>query len=238
MFKKIDMILLITAIGFTACGGKPRTIVVAQNDNRQQHQRETPRESSRTEVIKEEILIRDNPNLGTKVTVPRNNPTLDIKTSTSQNHSVTASELNGESMERMPFPVDEYRHLKKIGRSTVEGVVFLANSINDQKIMGKKIKLYLNPVTSYSRQWYQQSYLGGYKLSPIDKRLNNYLRVEYSEESGSFRFFGVPRGSYYLIGQVSCGEECGFNTRRSIRLVKEISVGSGITKVELMKNVP
>lgn len=231
MFSKKYTILLITAIGFTACSTKPQTITISPNSR-------TKRPPIRaTTPIKEEILIRNNPNLGTRVTVPKNRPTLGIK-SRDGNGIRAGSELNGEMMERMAFPEDEYRGLKKIGRSTVSGRVYLYNSVNDEKITKGRVKLLLNPVTSYSREWYEQSYLGGYKLSPVDKRINNYLRVEYSIDDGTFRFFGVPRGSYYLIGQISCAEECGFSSTQHIRLVKEISVGSDVSDIELMKIVP
>jgi len=70
-------------------------------------------------------------------------------------------------IERMDFPADEYRYIKKRGRSTVSGTIYLENSHTSFKVKGKKTKLWLNPVTSYSRQWYEESYLGGYKLSKI-----------------------------------------------------------------------
>ncbi len=141
-------------------------------------------------------------------------------------------------MQRMSFPVNEYRHVKKKGRSTVSGTIYLENSMTTEKIRGKKVKLWLNPVTSYSRQWYQESHLGGYKLSKTDKRLYNYLKFTYSNTSGTFNFFGVPRGEYYLTGTISCSESCGFDKTRSIRLVKKVSVGKGVTRIDLMKNVP
>ncbi len=234
MFSKKYTILLITAIGFTACTTKPQTITVTPRGGAH-----LPAIRGTTAPIKEEILIKNNPNLGTRVTVPKNRPTLGIKGSNqARRDRDSGSELNGEVMERISFPENEYRQLKKNGRSTVSGRVYLNNAINDKKITKGRVKLLLNPVTSYSRQWYEQSYLGGYKLSPVDKRLNNYLRVEYSMEDGTFRFFGVPRGSYYLIGQISCGAECGYSSTKHIRLVKEISVGSDVSDIELTKIVP
>ncbi|SFV65929.1 hypothetical protein MNB_SV-12-848 [hydrothermal vent metagenome] len=232
MFRKKYTILLITAIGFTSCSTKPQTITVSQNSR--------PIKATKapiTSPIKEEILIKNNPNLGTRVAVPQNRPTLGIKALGSK-EVTSSSELNGETMERIPFPEEEYSRLRKIGHYTVSGKIYLQSSINDEKITDSRIKLYLNPVTSYSKQWYQQSYLGGYKLSPVDKRLNNYLKVEYTTDGGEFRFFGVPRGDYYLIGQISCGQKCGFATNKITRLVKEISVGSNVTDIELMKIVP
>ena len=229
MFKnrKKYLILLVLAVGFSACSSKQKIITI-RTDQEQQHQ---PRPQA--EVIKEEILIKDNPNLGNRVSVPKNHPTLGSRVL-----GAVGGELTGEKMERMAFPADEYRQLKIIGRSIVSGSVYLQNSMEDRRVTKKKIRLLLNPVTSYSKQWYQESYLGGYKLSPVDKRISKYLKVEYSNEDGAFRFFGVPRGSYYLIAQISCGAECGYSSNRHIRLVKEIFVGSDVKNIELMKNVP
>jgi hypothetical protein len=246
MFKKRYTLLLITTIGFSACTAiRPQTIIVSPNSRPQQ----PIKGPIKAPPIKEEILIKNNPNLGNRISVPKNRPTLGTKESVSSQNiprnntgiassSTGSSELNGETMQRIAFPTDEYSRLKKRGRNTVSGKIYLQSSVNDQKITKNRIKLYLNPVTSYSRQWYQQSYLGGYKLSQADKRLTNYLRIEYTTDGGEFRFFGVPKGNYYLIGQISCAEKCGYSTNKHIRLVKEITVNSNASGIELMKIVP
>jgi len=235
MFKnsKQYTLFLILAIGLSACTPKARVITINMGDKIPKNINHTPI----TAPVKEEILITTNPNLGNRVAVPKNNPTVGTRVLTA-NESQIGQELNGELMQRMDFPVGEYSRLRKIGRSTVSGDIYLKSSITDKKVVGEKIKLYLNPVTSYSRQWYNESYLGGYKMSPVDKRIYNYLKYTSSNENGQFSFFGVPQGDYYLIGKVSCAEQCGFGSKKTVRLVKEISVGSGVTNVELTKIVP
>ncbi|HHD80433.1 MAG TPA: hypothetical protein ENK99_02330 [Campylobacterales bacterium] len=237
MFKSNKSYLLISIIilGLSGCVEKKRVLVIKEPIRHTQ-----PRviHTTNDNSIKEEILIKNNPNLGNhhieEVEVPANHPTLDIKVT---NQSPTSAELNGQTMDRMPFPEDEYNQLKKFGRNTVHGKVYLQNSINDEEIFGKRIELFLNPVTSYSKQWYNQSYLGGYKLTPPDKRLFNYLKSTKSDENGEFSFFGVPRGEYYLIGKITCGTECGFDSSKIIRLAKEIYI-NGTTNVELTKIIP
>ena len=200
----------------------------------------------REEPIREEILIgNSNPILDEVkevVPVPKNRPTLDIKYSNETTQSrvtePTSSELNGEIIQRIDFPEDEYRRLKKYGNSTVTGTIYLQSSITDDNIIGRNVKLFLNPVTSYSKQWYEQSYIGGYKLTPPDKRLYNYLKFTTSNNDGEFSFFSVPAGDYYIGAKIICGEECGFSSPKIIRVVKEISVGDGTTNVVLTKIVP
>jgi hypothetical protein len=247
MFSKNLKYTLITLTLLGVSGCNQRTIILNP-----EARTSAPRVSSlpSESVVREEILINRNPNLGDRISVPVNNPSLGSVNSNESGHDANidgeidraemASErLNNGPMERMAFPVEEYARIPKRGYSTVTGSIYVENSNSGEKIMGKKVKLWLNPVTSYSNQWYEQDYLGGYKLSKIDKRIFNYMKLEYSKSNGSFRFSGVPRGEYYLVGSVNCTEACGLSHKDSkIRLVKRISVGSGVTRIDLMKNVP
>lgn len=227
-------VLVLSIWGLTACSS-PRVLTINQERTRPAYHPPIVAPIKRAE-IKEEILLGEgssNSSLGTRVEVPKNNPVL-----TQQSEEEPSTQRRSEVIERMEFPVEEYKGIKKVGHSTVSGTIYLENSHTGYKIKGKRTKLWLNPVTSYSRQWYQQSHLGGYKLSKTDKRLYNYLKFTYSDNSGNFSFFGVPTGDYYLTGTITCFDECSFNQSQSIRLVREISVGRGDTTVDLMKSVP
>ncbi len=138
---------------------------------------------------------------------------------------------------RASFPSDEYKVLKKTGSSTIKGSIYIADAYG-KKIYGKNTRLYLNPVTSYSKQWYTESYIGGYKMEKADKRLFNYLKFTASNTKGNFAFFGVPDGSYYVIGMVKCGSECGYDEEKNIRIAKEVSVsGSSVEVIELNRMI-
>ena len=246
MFKKSLQISVISLAIFGLTGCHKRTITVHPGETSTQRRVVVP--ITHEPQVQEEILLGrngrtgKNPSLGRRVSVPRNNPSIGESASNSGETPGTEDDeqtpIEDKFIERMPFPVEEYSHVKKRGSSTVSGRIYLENSYNSEKVPGKKLKLWLNPVTSYSRQWYEESYLGGYKLSKTDSRLYNYLKFTYSNADGNFNFYGVPAGDYYLTGTMPCGEECGFSERKSVRLVKEISVGRGTTKVDLMKNVP
>lgn len=224
--KKIKYtLILLTLLGLSGCN--QRTITIHPGEGAVKPKKVEP--VVKSPVIKEEILIKKNPNLGTIIGEDSGSENLIQEEPAPIKNSV---------IERMAFPVSEYNRIRKIGRSTVSGSIYVENSDSSEKIMGKKVKLYLNPVTSYSRQWYQQSYLGGYKMSKSDKRLYNYLKYTVSNTNGKFNFFGVASGRYYLVGTVTCAQECGFSKKRTLRLVREVSVGKGVTKVNLMKHVP
>ena len=138
---------------------------------------------------------------------------------------------------RISFPEDEYKRLSKSGNATIKGSIYLSDAYG-KKTYGKQTRLYLNPVTSYSRQWYSESYIGGYKMAKADKRLYNYLKFTASNAQGKFAFYGVPSGTYYVIGVVKCGKECGYDAPRNIRIAKEVTVsGSDTVAVDLGKMI-
>ena len=189
---------------------------------------------SKRPPIKEEILLgrhSNSTNSSSRTSrPPKNNP----EVRESNGRSSTSRRL----ITRMPFPVSEYRHLSKRGRSTVSGKVYITNRLTNDEIVKSKVKLWLNPVTSYSRQWYNEVYLGGNKLTKTDKRLFNYLKFTYSSSDGHFNFFGVPTGEYYLTATIQCSVECGYRKNKSVLLVEKVYVGRGKTEVELSKTVP
>ncbi len=138
-------------------------------------------------------------------------------------------------LQRIDFPVSEYSRLARIGKGTVKGTIYVTDAY-DRRVVGASTRLYLNPLTSYSEQWYQESYLGGYKMQKADSRLFNYLKFTASDKNGNFAFYGVPSGSYYLIGTVKCGEECGYESMKNIRIATKVSVrGNQIVKQDLTR---
>jgi len=143
-----------------------------------------------------------------------------------------SDDVHSQSMviKRVAFPASEYAGLKRSGNGTVKGTI--AITYNGHTIPGRQTKLYLNPVTSYSNQWYRESYLGGHKMGKSDPRLFNYLKFTASNANGNFAFYGVAPGSYYVVGTVKCND-CG---GKNIRIARKIRVGSsGTVTVQLNK---
>ena len=178
------------------------------------------------------------------ISAPRNSSVNVTEPATSQpveQSRVQTSQVSAQSsttiIPRIDFPTEEYRTLSQSGSGTVKGAIYVSDAYG-KKTFGKQTRLYLNPVTSYSRQWYQESYIGGYKMEKADKKLFNYLKFTTSNAQGKFAFYGVPSGSYYVIGMVKCGSECGYDSPRNIRIAKEVTVsGSGVVDVDLGKLV-
>jgi hypothetical protein len=147
--------------------------------------------------------------------------------------SETAITEADRKVARIPFPVSEYSRLAKTGKGTVKGKIYVTDGY-DRKVFGKSTRLYLNPKTSYSDQWYRESYIGGKKMAKADDRLFNYLRFTSSDANGNFAFYGVPSGRYYLIGMVKCGEECGYESVKSIRVATQVTIqGNQVVEKDL-----
>jgi len=155
----------------------------------------------------------------------------DLDTNITSSDAIT----DGGNAKRMPFPASEYTNLTRTGTGTIEGNIFVVGA-SGNKVFGAKTRLYLNPVTSYSRQWYNESYLAGKEMDKADDRLFNYLRFTASDNGGKFAFYGVPSGSYYLIGTVNCSSECGYSQNKNIRIATEVAVlGNEVVAQDLFK---
>ena len=161
----------------------------------------------------------------------------DIDNSSIEENASSIEKQTNVKMERIPFPVSEYKHLARTGKGTVKGRIYLKDAY-EKAIPGRSTRLYLNPITSYSKQWYNESYLGGYKMQKADNRLFNYLRFTASDNEGKFAFYGVPSGRYYLIGTVKCGSECGYSVPKSVRIATQVSVvGNQVVEKNLTRLV-
>ncbi|MDD5405911.1 MAG: carboxypeptidase regulatory-like domain-containing protein [Sulfurovaceae bacterium] len=135
----------------------------------------------------------------------------------------------------IPFPAKEYNNLSLTGSSAIQGKIVIQT--NDGKIVsGSDARLYLNPYTSYSKQWYKENYLHGNLMDGTDDRLYKYLKFTTANDNGGFVLNNIPKGKYYLVGTVVCGQECGFDGIKNIRIVSEVSVDNNATiSVNLVK---
>ena len=161
----------------------------------------------------------------------------DLDESVTESETAITENQIEQKMARIPFSTSEYNGLSRTGKGTISGTIYV-NDAYGKRIPGTGTRLYLNPVTSYSNQWYSASYIGGAKMQKADSRLFNYLRFTASDTNGKYAFYGVPSGSYYLIGTVKCGTECGYDTPKSIRIATKVSVsGNNIVEQDLSRSL-
>jgi len=159
----------------------------------------------------------------------------DFDENLTESEMMMTEEGEENKMERIAFPTSEYYRLARLGKGTIKGKIYILDAYGNQ-VVGANTRLYLNPFTTYSKQWYEESYLGGYRMQKADSRLFNYLKFTAADANGNFSFYGVPSGRYYLIGTVTCGEECGYAEAKNIRIATAVSVsGSQIVKKDLTR---
>ena len=174
---------------------------------------------------------------GEQTNVEENIDISDLDENLTETETIITEEMPEQKMERITFPVEEYNRLPRTGKGTVKGAIYVKDAYN-KRVPGAGTRLYLNPVTSYSDQWYKESYIGGYKMEKPDPRLFNYLRFTAADSSGNFAFYGVPSGRYYLIGTVTCSTECGYSSPKSIRIATQVSVtGNQVVQKDLSRMV-
>jgi len=215
MIKKIPLFLTFFIMLFLFSGCVQRELVISQPDIRQS---------------------QDN-TWGDQTNTEENIDISDLDENLTETETIITEEMPEQKMERITFPVEEYNRLARTGKGTVKGAIYVKDAY-DKRVPGAGTRLYLNPVTSYSDQWYKESYIGGYKMEKADPRLFNYLRFTAADSNGNFAFYGVPSGRYYLIGTVTCGTECGYSSPKSIRIATQVSVtGNQIVQKDLSRMV-
>lgn len=98
------------------------------------------------------------------------------------------------------FDESEYAPYAKPGTGSISGQAFLKTRGGDVKY-GAGNEVVLNPVTTYSTEWFQQAVLQNRRLKPADARTDNYHWVTIADGQGNFRFDNLPAGEYF----VACG---------------------------------
>jgi len=217
MNKKLLFFATFFTMLFIFSGCVQREIVIPKHDSRQ----------SQGNVWAQQTNVQEGENVDIS----------DLDQKLTEKETVITENAQQQKMERIAFPIAEYNRLPRSGKGTVKGSIYIKDAYG-KRVIGAGTRLYLNPVTSYSKQWYTQSYIGGYKMQKADSRLFNYLRFTASNSSGDFAFYGVPSGKYYLIGTVKCGSECGYSSPKSIRITTQVSVyGNQIIQKDLSRMV-
>ncbi len=131
--------------------------------------------------------------------------------------------------ERIAFPEQEYASMPETGTATVRGQAFLKTRGGDVKTAAGE-EVLLNPVTNYSRQWYDVSYLGGRAPTEPDPRYARYIRKTVADGEGRFTFSNVPAGQYYVVARVVWEAPTGYGVAAQGGYVaKEISIEDGKT---------
>ncbi|MCK4839350.1 MAG: hypothetical protein KAS94_11160 [Desulfobulbaceae bacterium] len=108
--------------------------------------------------------------------------------------------FSGCATPRIPFPESELAVANLKGDKTVKGRVFLIDQQEEEQI-GAGYEVILEPVSSYSDQWYEVAYLNNRPLKKADPRYGKYVLKVEADEQGKYTFGNVAPGNYYLSSQ-------------------------------------
>ena len=124
---------------------------------------------------------------------------------------------NTSSIQALTFmPIDKVYH--KFGTSEVHGhVIYIDPSGQERRLA--QTKIYLLPVSAKLNHWFQNFYL---KNKSGSKIVVNYLNKASLNIEKNFEFYGVAKGSYYVIIE-SNNPSSGKNDK--VYISKKIQVG-------------
>lgn len=130
----------------------------------------------------------------------------------------------GPAARQATFNEAEYLPYGHPGSASIAGQAFLKTRSGDVKY-GAGNDVYLNPVTSYSTEWWNRSVVRGEKLEPPDDRAGRYLKTVIADGEGRFEFKNLPPGDYYVFCPVYWEVPAGY--------VSSITGGNTGVKVSL-----
>jgi hypothetical protein len=157
---------------------------------------------------------------------------------------ITGCYTTSPIVQRIPYPEKEYASLPGTtsGNSSVKGEAFFVSSWGDpKKCVGATI--YLFPVTSYSRQWYNEFIVKGHKMNDWDPRSTAYDVIAKAGADGKFEFYNIAEGEYYLYTyfvwdapQINTYGNIIGTKKSGGHLISQVSVKSGMNYTVMLTN--
>ncbi len=101
---------------------------------------------------------------------------------------------------RVPFNEADFAAYRGPGSSTVAGQVIVKSSDGETHI-GDGTTISLLPVTAYTKEMVEREIGNGEYLTPSDPRLQPYVHLQKTDDSGHFVFDHVRAGEYFVAAQ-------------------------------------
>lgn len=96
------------------------------------------------------------------------------------------------------FDEAEYKPYGVAGTGSISGQAFLKTRAGDVKY-GAGNEVWLNPVTTYSTEWFENAVVPYRSITPPDRRTSDYARRTIADAEGRFKFEKLPPGEYYAV---------------------------------------
>jgi len=108
----------------------------------------------------------------------------------------------GPAARQAAFNEQEYAQYAYAGTGTISVQVMVrAEGGQTRPTEGSQVSL--NPVTSYSTEWWNRTVVGGLNLRSADEREQKYLRTALTDAQGRFVFSDLPRGEYFVVAALN-----------------------------------
>jgi hypothetical protein len=96
------------------------------------------------------------------------------------------------------FSQTEYAPYDRPGDASISGSASLRSDEGNVTSGGGCKEVVLEPVTSYSTEWFDHEVMKNERLGPPDPRALTYRRTTQMDSTGHFHFEQLPAGSFYL----------------------------------------
>ena len=141
---------------------------------------------------------------------------------------------------RSTFDARRAAHILQYKSTTVQGRVWVTTP-GDLTIVGKRSRVQLIPVTTYSTE-YIEAIFGGRRASAsnvsvvnLDPNFFKYVRHEVADLDGLFAFSGVPDGDYFVLSSLKWSDRASTSDPGHARVYAVVSV-SGESRYEVALN--
>ncbi len=138
------------------------------------------------------------------------------------------------------FDPNEYKKFDKPGNSVLSGRIWLDLGPN-VRVVPERCKVILQPITSYTVEWYEREVKKGAKLGPMDPRALAYRKTAFSDEKGRFVFKNLAPGRYYVVTRVPYNffdPDMAMDYTRYCMLYYKVNLKKGQKKDLDMTNLP
>ena len=103
------------------------------------------------------------------------------------------------------FDEKQYAPYAAKGNAVIEGKLCLPLKDGTVKCF-ENAEVFINPKTNYSDEWYQRGWAGRENLQAPNPRAYDFNKKVRTTKDGSFKFEGLPAGSYYVASAVCLPE--------------------------------
>jgi hypothetical protein len=140
----------------------------------------------------------------------------------------------GPAARESTFNEQEYAQYAYAGTGTISGQVVVRGE-GGQTRPAEGSQVSLNPVTSYSTEWWNRTVVGGLNLRSADEREQKYLRTANTDAEGRFAFADLPRGEYFVVAALNTGTAASPGGPSSSLVGQRVHLTEG-GKVDLVLN--